>query len=252
MANPSFQYSKERVFIAEAFFNENHNLSENDQRELITLIKDVGSSRMFRSRPREREGPERGQSSWFSISTIKSLFVSKERTSMIVEDAARRSREVRDLDFLATLPEKVLGEPLLEQFAQEAMNDAYVHFREFMKQRLPRLYSRAHEIRQQSMHRQVELGEKKQDQERRAAMRSDWINEIRTAQTQMHSRCVLYYPWMYLNSFKVCLNVYFSSQAMVFIHSVEEIKQGWMASCMFSNPLTPITYLTFNSVQACC
>ena len=242
MANPSFQYSKERVFIAEAFFNENHHLSENDQRELITLIKDVGSSRMFRSRLREREGPERGQSSWFSLSTLKSLFVSKEHTSKIVDDAAHRSREVKDLDFLATLPEKVFREPLLEQFAQEAMNDAYVHFRDFMKQRLPRLYSRAHEIRQQSMHRQVELGEKKQDQERRAAMRSDWVNEIRTAQTQVNPRCVLCYPWIYLSSFKVCLNVYFSSQAMVSIHSVEEIKRSWVTSCMFSNPSTPIGY----------
>lgn len=180
MANPSFQYSKERVFIAEAFFKENRHLSENDRGELITLIKDVGNSRILRNRLNER-----GQSSWFSLSTLKSLFVSREQTSRIVDDASHWSRDTKDLDFLAALPEKVFREPLLEQFAQEAMNDAYVHFREFMRQRLPRLYSRAHEIKQHAMYRQVELGEKKQDQERRASMTSDWVNEIRAAQTQV-------------------------------------------------------------------
>jgi len=29
---------------------------------------------------------------------------------------------------------------------------------------------------------------------------------------------------------------------MVFIHSVEEIKRGWMTSSMFLDLLTPITY----------
>ena len=197
VANPSFQYSKEQVFIAEAFFNENHHLSENNQRELITLIKDVGSSRMLRGRL--RDGPERGQSSWFSFSTLKSLFGSKEQTSRIVDNAAHRSRVTKDLDFLVALPGKVFREPLLEQFAQEAMRDAYVHFRTFMKQHLPRLYSRAHEIKQQAMYCQVELGEKKQDQERRGSMRADWINGIKTAQAQVNAGYVSCYPWICLS-----------------------------------------------------
>jgi len=186
VANPSFQYLKEQVFIAEAFLNENHHLFENNQRELITIIKDVGSLRKFRSRL--RDGPERG----FSPSTLQSLFVSKEQTSRIVDDAACQSMDVKDFDFLAALPEKVSREPLLEQFAQEAMKSAYVHFQEFMKKRLPRLYSHAHEIKQQTMYRQVELGAKMQDQERRASMRADWINGIKTAQAQVNPRCALY------------------------------------------------------------
>ena len=202
VANPSFQYSKERVVIAETFFNENHHLSENDRREIIALIKDVGSSRMLRSRLKDWEGSAGGSSSWLSISTLKTLFTSKEQTSRIVDDAARRSRDIKDLDFLAALPEMVFREPLLEQFAQEALKDAHAYFREFMRQRLPRLYSRAHDIKQQVMYRQVELGEKKQDQERRASMKSDWVNEIRTAQTQVNPRCVLCYPYVYLSSFK--------------------------------------------------
>jgi len=205
VANPSFQYSKERVVIAETFFNENPHLSENDRRELITLIKDVGSSRMLKSRLRDWESSVGGSSSWISLSTLKSLFVSKEQTSRIVEDAARRSRDTKDLDFLAALPEMVFREPLLEQFAQEAVKDAHAHFREFMKQRLPKLYSRAQDIKQQAMYRQVELGEKKQDQERRASMRSDWVNEIKTAQTQVNPGCVSCYPWVHLSSFKCVL-----------------------------------------------
>jgi len=202
VANPSFQYSKERVVIAETFFNENPHLSENDRKGVVALIMDVGSSRMLKSRLRDWEGPA-GGSSWFS--TLKSLFVSKEQTSRIVDDAARRSRDMRDLDFLAALPEKVFREPLLEQFAQEAVKDAHAHFREFLKQRLPRLYSRADEIRQQAMYRQVELGEKKQDQERRASMRSDWVDEIKTAQTQANPGCVLCYLQVCLSLFKPVL-----------------------------------------------
>ena len=184
MANPGFQYSKERVFITEAFFNENPFLPENDRRDLVALIKDVGNSKMLRSRLREWESSTAGSPSWLSISKLKSFFVSKEQTSRIVDDAARRSRDTKDLEFLMALQERVLQEPLLEQFAQEVVKDAHVHFREFMEQRLPRLYSRAHEIKQQMMYRQVELGEKKQDQERRASLRNNWVDEIKTAQTQ--------------------------------------------------------------------
>lgn len=168
----------------------------------MTLIMDVGSSRMLKSRLKDWEGPA-GGSSWFSA--LKSLFTSKEQTSKIVDDAARRSRDMKDLAFLAALPEKVFKEPLLDQFAQEAVKDAHAHFREFMKQRLPWLYSRAHEIKQQAMYRQVELGEKNQDQERRASFRSDWVNEIKTAQAQGNPGCVLCYPWVYLSLSKCVL-----------------------------------------------
>ena len=93
------------------------------------------------------------------------------------------------MEFLATLPEMVFQEPLLEQFAEEVVKDAHAHFREFLRQRLPRLYTRAHEIKQQMMYRQVELGEKKQDQERRASLRSDWVDEIKAAQPQANPGC---------------------------------------------------------------
>ena len=184
VANPGFQYSKERVFITEAFFNENPHLPEKERRDIVALIKDVGNSRMLKTRLREWESSTGGSSSWLSLSTLKSLFVSKEQTSRIVEDAASRSRNMKDLEFLMALQEKVFQEPLLEQFAQEVVKDAHLHFREFMERRLPKLYSRAHEIKQQMMYRQVELGEKKQDQERRTSLRSNWVDEIKSAQIQ--------------------------------------------------------------------
>jgi len=190
VANSGFQYSKERVIIAETFFDENPHLSDNDRRDLVAVIKDAGSSRMLKTRLKDWESSAGPPSSWLSLTTLKSLFVSKEQTSKIVDDAARRSRDIKDLDFLVALPEMVIKEPVLEQFSQEVMKDAHAHFREFVERRLPRLYSRAHEIKQQMMYRQVELGEKKQDQERRASLRSDWVNEIRTAQTQVASGCV--------------------------------------------------------------
>jgi len=190
VANPGFQYSKERVIIAEAFFNENPGLPENHQRELVALIKEAGNSRVLRTRLRDWESSTSGPSSWPFLSTVKSLFASKERASKTVDDAARWSRDIKDSDFLAALPEKVFNEPLLEQFAQEVVKDTHVHLREFMERRLPRLYSRAYEIKRQMMYRQVELGEKKQDQERRVSLRSDWVNEIKAAQTQVNPGCV--------------------------------------------------------------
>ena len=189
MANHSFQSSKERVIIAETLFNENPHLPENSRRELIALIEDVGNSWVLKTRLRDWENSKERSLSWLSLSTLKSHFFSKEQTSQIVDDATHRSRDMKDLEFLATLPEMVLREPLLKQLAKEVVKGTHAHFREFMERRLPRLYSHAHEIKQQMMYRQVELGEKKQDQERRASLRNNWVDEIKAAQTQADPGC---------------------------------------------------------------
>lgn len=186
VAKPAFQRSKERVIIAEAFFNEKHDLAENDRREVVALIKDAGDSRELKTRLKGW-GTSTGGS---FLSLLKSLFVSEERISTTVDRAARQSKETKDREFLAALPGKVTKEPLLEQLSQDVVAEAHEYFREFMKQRLPRLYSRAHDIKQQAMHRQVELGVDEEDKQRRASSRNDWIDEIKTAQAQVDTGCV--------------------------------------------------------------
>ena len=191
MANYGFQYSKEQVIIAEIFFNKNPSLPENDQRELITFIKDVGNLKMLKARLKDQESPI-GGSLWPFPSTLKFLSVLKDQTSRAVDEAIQQSKDTNDLEFLAALPGKVSKEPLLEQLAQEVVKGAHKHFQEFMEWHLQRLYSHAHRIKQQAMYRQVELGEKEQDQKRRASLRSNWVNEIRAVQAQVNPGCVLY------------------------------------------------------------
>jgi len=204
VANYGFQYSKEQVIIAEAFFNKNPGLPENDRRELIAFIKDVGNLKMLKARLKDWEGSAE-RSPWPFPSTLKFLSVLKEQTSKAVDEAAYQSRETNDLEFLAALPRKVSKEPLLEQLAQDVVKGAHKHFQEFMEWHLQRLYSHAHEIKRQVMHHQVELREKEQDQKRRASLRSNWINEIKTTQAQVNSGCVLCCPWVYITSLKCVL-----------------------------------------------
>jgi hypothetical protein len=191
-----FQRSKERVIIAEAFFNKEPGIAENDRRELVALIKDAGDSKELKTRLKGWESSSTGgPSSIFSV--LKSVFVSKEQTSKSVDDAARRSRDIKDSDFLAALPEKVSKEPLLEQLVQDVVAEAHGYFREFMTQRLPRLYSRVHDIRQQMVYRQVELGANEQDQGRKVSSRSIWFDEIKMAQAQANPGYVLCCPRVY-------------------------------------------------------
>lgn len=189
MASSTFQRSKERVAIAEAFFNKKPDLSENNRRELVALIKGLTDSKMLKNRLKDWESSSTGGSSSF-FSVLKSLFASQEQTSKNVDEAVRRSRDMGDREFLAALPEKVYKEPLLEELTQDVMKEAHRYFRDFMKQRLPRLYSRAHNIKQQTMYRQIELGVNEQDRKRRESSRSDWFNDIKMAQAQANPGCV--------------------------------------------------------------
>ena len=184
MARPGFQRLKEQVIIVETFFNEKSDLTEKDRRELVSLIKKTGDLKELKSRLKDWETSS-GGSSFFS--TFKSLFFSREQTSKTVNEAARRSKDTKDKEFLAALSGKVSREPLLEQFVQDIVAEAHEHFREFMERRIPRLYSRAHDIRQQAMYRQVELEARGQDQKRRVSSRNTWFDEIKTAQAQMNS-----------------------------------------------------------------
>jgi hypothetical protein len=184
VARPGFHRAKERVIIAESFFNEQPGIAENHRREIVVQIKAAGDSKELNARLKGWEAsPAKGSSSLFSILT--SLFVSKEQTSKSVDDAARRSRNTKDFKFLASLPEKVSKEPLLDQLAQDAIIEAYRYLREFMQRRLPRFYSRVYDIKQKAMYRQVDLGGYEQDRQRKMFSRSEWFNEIKMAQAHV-------------------------------------------------------------------
>ena len=247
VANYGFQYSKEQVIIAEAFFNKNPGLPENDRRELIAFIKDVGNSKMLKARLKGQEGPI-GGSPWPFPSTLKFLSVLKEQTSRAVDEAVHQSRDTNDLEFLVALPGKVLKEPLLEQLAQDVLKGAHKHFQEFMEWHLQRLYSHAHKIKQQMMHHQVELGEREQDQKRRASLRSKWVNEIKIVQAQVNPGCVLHCLWVYMTLLKCALGL---RPHYLFTVLRRGNRVGWLPVCSQISWL-PHMYLTFNRIQACC
>lgn len=191
IAKSGFQHSKERVIIAEVFLNEMLDLKEDDQRDLVTLIKDAGNSKELKYCLKHWEPSTTGGLS--SIWTlVTSFFSSKEQTSKCLDEAANKSRNTKDQEFLATLPGKVSKEPLLEQLARDAVIEAHEYFQTFMKQHLPRLYSHACEIKRQTIYRQVEVEVNDQDQKRRASARSDWFDKIKMGQPQVDSGYVQY------------------------------------------------------------
>jgi len=194
ISKPGFQHSKEQVIIAEVFFNKKSDLAENDRRELVALIKAAGSSRELKGHLRNWESPSSGGLSSFLPGSLLSLFHSKEWTSESIDEAVRKSRDIGDWVFLTGLQEKVLKEPLLQQLAQDVMAEAYAHLQAFMRHRLPRLYSRAQDIKQKRMYHQVEAEANDQDQKRRKSSRNDWFDEIKIAQAQANPGYVLCYP----------------------------------------------------------
>jgi hypothetical protein len=204
VAGPGFHHSKERVFVAEAFFDEQPDLTKDDRRELVTLIRSASDLRALKNRLKGWEAPSTTGSSSI-LSVLTSFLPSKEQFSKIVDDAARRSRETKDFEFLGALPGKVSKEPLLDQLAQDAITEAYEYFREFMQRRLPRLYSRVYDIKQKAMHRQVELGAKEEDRQRKMSSRRDLFNELKMAQTHVDLGYVLCYPQGYLTLLKCVL-----------------------------------------------
>ena len=211
ITKPGFQHSKERVIIAEVFFNKKPDLAENDRRELVALIKDAGSSKELKTRLRNWESPSTGGlSSFLPVSLFSgfgSLFHLKEWTSDSINEAVGRSRDIPDRVFLATLQEKVSKEPLLEQLAQDVVVEAHAHLREFLRQRLPRFYSCAHDIKQRRMHYQVEAEANDQDQKRRESSRNDWFDEIKMAQAQANPGYVFCCPLIYLTLHKCVLQI---------------------------------------------
>ena len=179
-----FQRSKERVIIAEVFFNKKPDLAEDDQRELIALIKDAGDLKELKGHLKNWESSSTGGSSYL-WTRLTSLLGSKEWTSECVDEAARKSKGIQDWAFLATLQGKVSREPLLEQLAQDVVTEAHTHFQDVMRQCLPKLYSRAHDIKQNMMYHQVEAEANDQDRKRSASLRSDWIDGIKLAQVDL-------------------------------------------------------------------
>ena len=192
IARPGFQCSKEKVIIVEVFFDDKPGLADNERREVVALVKATGGSKELKGRLKDWESPQTGVLSSL-LSGFASFFHLKEWTSASINKAARKSRDTQDWVFLAALQEKVLKEPLLEQLAQDVMVEAHAHLCDFMKQRLPKLYSCAGNIKQRTMFHQVEAEANDQDQKRRALSRSDWFDGIKIAQAQVNPGYVLYY-----------------------------------------------------------
>lgn len=245
MDNRGFQRSKERFIIAEVFFKK-PNLSEDDRRAVVALIEDAGDSKTLKARLKDWETPTGGSSSF--ISTFKSLFVSKEQTSLTVEEAVRRSRGTRDQEFLATLSNKVSDEPLLQQLAQDAVAEAHRYFREFMERSIPKLCFSAQNTGQKMMYRQVQLGAEEQDQKRRASLRSDWCNEIKLAQSQANTGYVVVSPaWTLLFLILYILGSRTQCSSMV-------LRRCDMVGLQVSSriPFALVVYLTLDRIQICC
>ena len=178
----SFQNSKERVIVAEVFFNKS-DLAENDRREIVALIKDAGDSKELKTRLKSWESQPAGMFSSL-LSRITSFLDLKRWASGGIDEAVQKSKDIQDQAFLADLQEKVSKEPLLEQLVQDVVVEAHAYLKEFMRHQLRKLYSCAHNIKQKRMHHQVEAEAKNQDQERRKSSRNGWFDDIEMAQAQ--------------------------------------------------------------------
>lgn len=220
----SFQRSKERVIIAEFFFHKSPDLSASDRRKLVDLIEDAGDAKELKARLKVWESPTAGglSSLW---SGLTSLFKPKETTSDITE-AARKSKDTNDREFLVALEEKVSKEPLLEQLAQDVVKEAHTHLQGFIRSRLQRLHSRAYDIKRGRMHHQVEVEVNDQDQKRRALLREEWFDEVKMAQAQVAPGYV-YVIYRYVQHHP---SVFYRPQDVVFIYNVEEVKHKWGSS----------------------
>jgi len=179
-----FQHLKEQVIVAEAFFNEKPDLSEDDQRAVVTLIKDGGDLKELKTYLKGWGTSTGGLSSF--LSTVKSIFTPKGQTSRTIDGATRQTRAIHDWEFLATLPDKVSKEPLLEQLVKDTVAEAHGYFQDFLKQHLPKLCSFIQDHRQKMIYCQIELEANSQDQKRRESSRNDWFDEIKLAQPQMN------------------------------------------------------------------
>ena len=203
----------------------------------MDLIKDAGDAREFKARLKDWESPTEGglSSIW---SGFTSFFFSKESTSGINE-AVRKGRDIKDREFLAALQEKVFKEPLLEQLAQDVVKEAQMHFQGFIRNQLPKLHSRAHEIMQGRMRHQVEAQEKDQDQKRRALSRNVWFDAINIAQAQV----VPEYVYIVYRCVQHRSSISYRSQDMLFVWNVEEVGPAWGQLSKSPNSLTLITFI---------
>ena len=206
IAKPSFQHSKERVIIAEVFFNKKPDLLENDRKELVALIKDAGDFKELKARLKNWESPSSGGlSSLLPDSLLSGFGLWKEWTSGGITEAVQKSKGIQDWVFLGALQEKVSKEPLLKQLVQDVVVEAHAHLREFMRQRLPRLYSCAYDIKRRRMYYQVDAEAHDQDQKKRKSSRNDWFDEIKMAQAQVNPGYVLCCPQIHLTLLKCTL-----------------------------------------------
>lgn len=124
-------------------------------------------------------------------------------------------------------------EPLLERLAQDVVKEAHIHLQEFIRSRLPRLHSGAHDIMRGWTHHQVEAQEKDQDQKRRTLSRNVWFDAINMAQAPVVPGYV-YTVHKYLQRHS---SLSYRPQDVVFVRNVEEVKHGWAQTSKFPNSL---------------
>jgi len=189
-----FQCLKEQVIIAEAFFNEKPDLPEDDQRAVVALIKDGGDLKELKTHLKGWGTSAGGQSSF--ISMVKSFFTPKEQTPRTNDGATRQTKRICDWEFLATLPDKVSKEPLLQHLVKDTVAEAHRYFQEFLKQRLPKLCTFIQGRRQKMIYHKIELEANAQNQKRQESSRNDWFDGIKLAQPQMN----VGYATLYLNN----------------------------------------------------
>ena len=201
-----FQRSKEKVIIVEVFFDKKPDLAENDRRELVALVKEIGGSKELKARLKNWESPSTGLLSSL-LSGFTSFFSLKEWTSGSIKEAVRQSKDTLDWVFLAALQEKVSKEPLLNQLAQDVVVEAHTHLQELMRQQLPRLYSRAYDIKQKKMYHQIEAEANSQDQKRRKLSRDYWFDEIKMAQAQANPGYFLHCIQIHFTLLKCTLQI---------------------------------------------
>ena len=186
VTKPGFHYLKEKVVIAEALFGDIPGLTKEERDKFVALIKRAGSSKELKENLRDL--PQEPSSVW---TKFKSFFSSKEQIPAYIEDATFQIGSMTDKEFLVALQEKVFKEPILNQLVQDVVAEARGHIQESMEKALSRLYSQAHDIKQQVMYHQAQVEANNQDQQRRASARLDWINDIKKFQAHADQGYVL-------------------------------------------------------------
>jgi hypothetical protein len=127
-----FRLQKERLIMASTMLTDAKGLKEEDRAEMIRLVLEYGDMRNA-SRFLELEESSRAHK-WGPWSTIKSIFLRSPSASRDVVSQAQQVNDVTsDVDFISSLDDRVLKEPLLQAGVGKALDAAYHHFHSFVE-----------------------------------------------------------------------------------------------------------------------